>query len=48
MFEAVIVAPARQKSHAMARDEFEQLVAADIPIKAFRATHKPPDFAWEL
>lgn len=33
---------------AMARNEFEQLVAANIPIKAFRATHKLPDFAWDL
>ena len=33
---------------AMARNEFEQLVAANIPIKAFRATHRPPDFAWDL
>lgn len=33
---------------AMARNEFEQLVAANIPIKSFRAGHKLPDFAWDL
>ena len=33
---------------AMARNEFEQLVAANIPIKSFRASHKLPDFAWDL
>ena len=33
---------------AMARNEFEQLVAANIPIKSFRAAHKLPDFAWDL
>ncbi len=33
---------------AMARNEFEQLVAAKIPIKSFRAGHKLPDFAWDL
>ncbi len=33
---------------AMARNEFEQLVAANIPIKSFRASHKLPDFAWAL
>jgi len=32
----------------MARNEFEQLVAANIPIKSFRASHKLPDFAWDL
>jgi len=33
---------------AMARNEFEQLVATNIPIKSFRASHKLPDFAWDL
>ncbi len=33
---------------AMARNEFEQLVSANIPIKSFRAGHKLPDFAWDL
>jgi len=33
---------------AMARNEYEQLVAANIPIKSFRASHKLPDFAWDL
>ena len=33
---------------AMARNEFEQLVAANIPIRSFRAGHKLPDFAWDL
>ena len=33
---------------AIARNEFEQLVAANIPIKSFRASHKLPDFAWDL
>lgn len=33
---------------AMARNEFEQLVAANIPIKSFRSNHKLPDFAWDL
>lgn len=33
---------------AMARNEFEQLVAATIPIRSFRSTHRLPDFAWEL
>jgi len=33
---------------AMARNEFEQLVAANIPIKSFRSGHKLPDFAWDL
>ncbi len=33
---------------AIARNEFEQLVAANIPIRSFRAGHKLPDFAWDL
>ena len=33
---------------AMARSEHEQLVAANIPIRAYRAGHRQPEFAWPL
>jgi predicted amidohydrolase len=33
---------------AQARSEHEQIVTATIPIKQFRATHRQPEFAWEL
>ncbi len=33
---------------ASARSEHEQLVSAVIPIKQYRATHRLPEFAWEL
>lgn len=33
---------------AAARSEHEQLVAANIPIRAYRAGHKLPEYAWSL